>query len=90
MSTPDPRLSINQATLKYSPLAEALEVTAEAGIGAIGLWREPVAEVGVPTAARLLAESGLRFSTYCRGGFFTLPEGAERRAALDDNRRAID
>lgn len=90
MSTPDPRLSINQATLKYSPLAEALEVTVEAGVEAIGLWREPVAEVGLPAAARLLAKSGLRFTTYCRGGFFTLPDGAERRAALDDNRRAID
>ena len=88
--TPDPRLSINQATLKYADLETAVRVTAQAGVQSIGLWREPVNEVGLARAARMLADSGLRFSTHCRGGFFTLPEGSERRAALDDNRRAID
>lgn len=90
MNAPDPRLSVNQATIKYSNLENALRVTAEAGIQAIGLWRDPVNEVGLDTAARMLADSGLRFSTHCRGGFFTLPEGPERVAALDDNRRAIE
>ena len=42
----NPRLSLNQATIKYADLATALRVTRAAGIGAIGLWREPVAEVG--------------------------------------------
>jgi len=86
----DPRLSINQATIKYADLATALRVTAEAGVQGIGLWREPVNEVGLDVAARMLADSGLRFTTHCRGGFFTLPDGPERRAALDDNRRAIE
>ncbi|MFC4137602.1 MULTISPECIES: sugar phosphate isomerase/epimerase [unclassified Microbacterium] len=88
--TVDPRLSINQATIKYADLATALKVTADAGVQSIGLWREPVNEVGLDTAAKMLADSGLRFSTHCRGGFFTLPEGSERRASIDDNRRAID
>jgi len=90
MTTPDPRLSINQATLKHADLATALRVTAEAGVQSIGLWREPVLEVGLEAASRMLADSGLRFSTHCRGGFFTLPEGPARVAALDDNRRAIE
>lgn len=90
MSAADPRLSINQATIKYADLATALRVTAEAGVGAIGLWREPVAEVGLAQAARMLNDSGLRFSSHCRGGFFTLPEGPERRASIDDNRAAIE
>lgn len=90
MMTPDPRLSLNQATLKYADLATALRVTADAGVQAIGLWREPVHEVGLAAAAGLLSDSGLRFSTYCRGGFFTVPEGPGRRSALDDNRRAIE
>ena len=72
---PDVRLSINQATIKYADLATALRVTAEAGVQGIGLWREPVNEVGLDVAARMLADSGLRFTTHCRGGFFTLPEG---------------
>lgn len=84
------RLSLNQATIKHASLAEALAVTAAAGIESIGLWREPVQEVGLEVAARMLADSGLRFSSHCRGGFFTLPEGPQRRQALDDNRRAIE
>ncbi len=90
MTAVDPRLSINQATIKYADLATALRVTAEAGVQGIGLWREPVHEVGLDEAARMLAGSGLRFTPHCRGGFFTLPEGPERVAALDDNRRAIE
>ncbi|WP_442576363.1 sugar phosphate isomerase/epimerase family protein [Microbacterium sp. F51-2R] len=90
MTGPDPRLSINQATLKYASLADALRVTAENGVQAIGLWREPVNEVGLATAASMLADSGLRFTTHCRGGFFTIPEGPARRAAIDENRRAIE
>lgn len=86
----DPRLSINQATIKYADLATALRVTAEAGVEAIGLWREPVHDVGLKTAAAMLADSGLRFTTHCRAGFFTMPEGADRRASIDDNRVAID
>lgn len=61
-----------------------------AGVGAIGLWREPVQEVGLADAARMLADSGLRFTTHCRAGFFTMPEGSARRASLDDNRVAIE
>lgn len=90
MTGVDPRLSINQATIKHADLATALRVTAEAGVGAIGLWREPVQEVGLATAATMLADSGLRFSSHCRGGFFTLADGPERRAALDSNRVAIE
>jgi sugar phosphate isomerase/epimerase len=82
------RLSLNQATIKHADLATALRVTREAGIASIGLWREPVAAVGQATAVAMVADSGLRVSSLCRGGFFTDP--AQRRAALDDNRRAIE
>ena len=88
-TVPHPRLSLNQATIKYADLATALRVTADAGVSSIGLWREPVAEVGLATAVRLVADSGLRVSSLCRGGFVTVPEGPARRAAIDDNRRAI-
>lgn len=86
---PHPRLSLNQATIKYADLATALRLTADAGVTSIGLWREPVAEVGLETAVRLVADSGLRVSSLCRGGFITVQEGPARRTAIDDNRRAI-
>jgi sugar phosphate isomerase/epimerase len=84
------RLSLNQATIKHSSLAEALDVTTAAGIESIGLWREPVAEVGLREAAQLLTASGLRLSSLCRTGFVTDLEGAARRAAINENRRGID
>jgi sugar phosphate isomerase/epimerase len=84
------RFSLNQATIKHARLDEAVRVTVDAGIPSIGLWREPVQEFGVAASARLVAGAGLRVSTLCRAGFFTMPEGVKRRAALDDNRRALD
>lgn len=90
MNTAHPRLAINQATIKYANLETALRVTAEAGAPAIGLWREPVNEVGLDVATRMLADSGLRFTTHCRGGFFTVQDGPDRHSAMDENRRAID
>ena len=88
--TAHPRLSLNQATIKYAPLDVALEVTAGAGIRSIGLWREPVQEVGLAQAVSMVTDSGLRVSSLCRGGFFTMLEGPERRAAMDDNRLALE
>jgi sugar phosphate isomerase/epimerase len=84
------RFSLNQATIKRADLATALRVTAEAGIPAIGLWREPVQDAGLTRAVELVRGSGLRVSSLCRGGFFTTRDGPERRAALDDNRRALE
>jgi sugar phosphate isomerase/epimerase len=78
------RFSFNQATAKYWPLAEVVDGCAEAGVPAVGLWREPVAEYGPARAARLVREAGLTVSSLCRGGFFSAQDW------LADNRRAID
>ena len=88
--TAHPRLSLNQATVKYADLATALRVTGQAGIASIGLWREPVAEAGLREAAKMVADSGLRVSSLCRGGFFTAADDGRRRAALEENRKAIE
>ncbi|MDX5459149.1 sugar phosphate isomerase/epimerase family protein [Micromonospora tulbaghiae] len=91
--TADPRLarlSLNQRTTRRWSVAEAVDGCVRAGIPAIGLWREPVAEIGVPAAARLVTGAGLRVSSLCRGGFLTAADEAGRIEALADNRRAID
>jgi sugar phosphate isomerase/epimerase len=88
--TAHPRLSLNQATIKYASLAEALEVAAAAGYTSFGAWREPVAELGLARAVELVRASGLRISSLCRAGFFTAQPGPDRQTALDHNRRAID
>lgn len=81
------RLSLNTMTTKAFTLREAVEASAAAGLEAIGLWRDRVAEAGLDTAAKVVRDNGLRVSSLCRGGFLT---GADGAAALDDNRRAIE
>jgi sugar phosphate isomerase/epimerase len=83
------RCSLNQATIKHASLAEAVAVTAAAGYGAIGLWRDRVQETGAAQAGRIVAEAGLRVSTLCRGGFLTAADPAGVQAALADNELAI-
>lgn len=84
------RLSLNQGTIKYASLSEALEVSQRQGLQSIGLWREPVAEVGLDRAASMLRDSGLRFSSHCRGGFLTEPGDTARAESFNSNRRAIE
>jgi sugar phosphate isomerase/epimerase len=84
------RLSLNQRTTANWNLREAVDGAVAAGLPAIGLWREPVAEVGVDVARRIVDDAGLRVSSLCRGGFFTASDPAERAAAHEDNVRALD
>jgi sugar phosphate isomerase/epimerase len=84
----DPRLaglSLNQWTTRNWGVAEAVEGCLRAGIPAIGLWRQQVAEYGLTQSAKLVRDAGLRVSSLCRGGSLTALD-----SSLDDNRRAID
>ncbi|WP_154792805.1 sugar phosphate isomerase/epimerase family protein [Occultella kanbiaonis] len=83
------RLSLNTATTKAWTLAEAVDGAVRAGLPAVGLWRDRVAEAGLENAARIVADAGLRVSSLCRGGFMTASDEAGRAAALADNRAAI-
>ena len=84
------RLSLNQRTTAWWSLPEAVQGCVDAGLGAIGVWREQLAEVGLEEACRLITESGLRVSSLCRGGFFTTADPNEARAAEASNREALE
>ena len=84
------RLSLNQMTTQRWNLREAVEGCLEAGVPNIALRRERVAEIGLPEAARVVRESGLRVSSLHVGGRFPAASEAERRARLEDNRRAVE
>lgn len=84
------RFSINQMTVKQLSMPELVDTCLELGVPGVGLWREPVQSYGVEETAKLIRGAGLTVTTLCRGGFFTAIDPAERAAALDDNRRAID
>lgn len=84
------RLSMNQATIPRWSVAEAVEGTARAGYGGIGLWRGRVAEHGSADAARRARAAGIEVSSLCRGGFFPAPDVESSRARAEDNRRAVE
>ena len=84
------RLSLNQRTTALWSLPDAIQGSVHAGLGAIGIWREQLAEVGLDEACRLVADSGLRVSSLCRGGFFTTADPAEVQEAAAKNREAIE
>src|SRR5205085_4971025 len=76
--------------VKSWSLEQAIDGCARAGITSIAPWRDVVQRCGVERAARLIRASGLTVTCLCRGGMFTAADEAGRRAAIDDNRRAID
>ncbi|TMH59396.1 MAG: sugar phosphate isomerase/epimerase [Betaproteobacteria bacterium] len=90
---PPPRelLSINTATVrKQWGLSEIIAGCARRGIRQISPWRDQVAAVGLKETAQRLRDAGVRLSGYCRGGMFPALDRAGRKAALDDNKRAVD
>lgn len=84
------RLSLNQRTTAKWSLREAVDGCVAAGLGSIGVWREPLAEAGLAEAVAMIRDAGLRVSSLCRGGFFTAAEPAARSAAHADNVAALD
>jgi sugar phosphate isomerase/epimerase len=85
------QLSLNTATLrKQLDLPGIVEACARRGIRTICPWRDQVEAAGLRNVARQLAQTGIGLSGYCRGGFFPAADTAGLRAALDDNRRAVD
>jgi len=83
--------SINTATLGHkSPIASVIDDVARAGFGGICPWRRDLADADVAQTARRIRDAGLKVSGYCRSTYLPAATEAERRANLEDNRRAID
>ena len=92
MSAPDPSLlSINTATVRAQwSLPDIIAGVARHGIRRISPWRDQVAAAGLDDTARRIRDAGLTVTGLCRGGMFSAPDREGRRAAHDDNRRAVD
>jgi len=83
-------LAINSATVKSLSLEQCVDAIARAGIGGIAPWRDIVQACGIARAGKLIRDAGLVVSCLCRGGMLTAADAAGRRAALEDNHRAVD
>jgi sugar phosphate isomerase/epimerase len=83
------RLAINELTTFRWSLEEDIENYAAFGIGAIGVWRQKLADCGENKGAELLAEAGLTVSSLQWAGGFTGSCGPSHDENLDDARAAI-
>lgn len=84
-------LSINFATIKQGgSFGQLVDACLAHGITTISPWRAQVHAAGLEEAARIVAQNGIRLSGHCRGGFFPAADAQGRKAAIDDNKRAVD
>jgi sugar phosphate isomerase/epimerase len=92
MAEPDSSLlSLNTATVRAQwDLPSIIDGCARHGIRGISPWRDQVAKAGLEESAARIRAAGLVLSGYCRGGMFPAIDREGRRAAQDDNKRAVD
>ena len=84
-------LSLNTATVRQQwKLPDIINACARHGIRGISPWRDQVAAAGLKDTSGRIRDAGLTVSGYCRGGMFPALDREGRRAALDDNKRAVD
>jgi sugar phosphate isomerase/epimerase len=84
-------LSLNTATVREKwNLRQMIEGCARRGIRGISPWRDKLAELGAKEAAKMIRAHGLTVTGLCRGGMFPAADRQGRRAAIEDNLRAIE
>src|SRR5207245_1298796 len=83
-------LSWPPTMVKAWSLEQLVEGCARAGLSAISPWRDVVQACGPERAGKLIRAHDMTVTGLCRGGMFPAADEASRRAAIDDNRRAID
>ncbi len=83
------KLSINEMTTYRWPFEVDLARIAAAGIPAIGVWRQKLADYGEEKGLALLAESGLSVSNLLWAGGFTGSDGRTFRESIEDTADAI-
>lgn len=83
------KLSISELTTYRWTFEEDVLHFREAGYGAVGVWRQKLAEFGEEKGVELLEESGLKVSNLLWCGGFTGSDGRSFREALEDAQEAL-
>jgi sugar phosphate isomerase/epimerase len=85
-----PQLCIHTITTKPWSIEEAAKNFSAEGVKGITVWRDALEGRDINQTGRLLRNHGLQIVSLCRGGFFPNKETTKRKAAIDDNRKAIE
>ncbi len=84
------QLCIHTITTKPWNIETAAQNFSKAGVKGITVWRDALAGRNIKQTGQLLRDNDLSIVSLCRGGFFPSIDAGKRKAALDDNRKAID
>jgi len=84
------QLCIHTITTKPWSIETAAQNFSQAGVKGITVWRDALDGRNIKKTGQLLRDSGLEIVSLCRGGFFPSTDASKRKAALDDNRKAIE
>lgn len=84
------RLCIHTITTIPLALSEAVKAYRQIGAAGITVWRDALQPLGITESAKVLADSGLKVVSLCRGGFFPATSAAERQNAINENCHVID
>ena len=83
------KLCIHTITAKPWSIEESAKNFAAAGVKGITVWRDALTGRNIGKTGQMLRARGLSVVSLCRGGFFPHVDKAKRKAAIDDNRKAI-
>ncbi len=84
------RFCIHTITTKPWSIEEATEKYAASGVKGVTVWRQWLDGRDIAKTGEALRSAGIEVVSLCRGGFFPALDKAGRRAAIDDNLKAID
>ena len=84
------KLCIHTITTKPWSIEEAAKHFSAAGVKGITVWRDALDERNIRATGNMLREHDLTIVSLCRGGFFAHKDLSKRKAAIDDNKKAID
>lgn len=84
------KLCIHTITTKPWNVEEAAKNFSKAGVEGITVWRDALEGRNIKQTGQLLREHDLTIVSLCRGGFFAHKDLNKRKAAVDDNKKAIE
>jgi sugar phosphate isomerase/epimerase len=84
------QLCIHTITTKPWNIEEAAKKFSAEGVKGITVWRDALEGRDIRQTGQFLHDQGLQIVSLCRGGFFPNKEITKKKAAIDDNRKAIE
>ena len=84
-----PHFAVSEITTFRWPFEQDLREYREAGVTAIGVWRQKISDFDEATGIELIADSGLAVSSLAWAGGFTGSDGRSYADSVQDGREAI-